>query len=149
MAGIINKPRLEIEIIDETWAEIRATFEIDWNINPIDDLHRIRVEVWGDDSPLRDDRLAAADYETPTFYRLSGHDVFTITGTQRVLRALLDEDKGRGVFPRPRNRRDIDEVYVVGYLQVLSPRTSATGTRLVWTQLGDKSKKSNVISGTF
>lgn len=149
MAGIINQPRLAINIIDDDWAEIRAEFEIDWTANPRDDLHRIQIEVWGNDSPLRDDRLAAADFQTPSFYRLRGRDSFTITGVQQVQRILLDEDKPWGAISRLRRSRDRDEIYVVGFLEVLVPRTSSTGTRLVWTQLGDKSRKSNVVTGRF
>ena len=49
MAILINTPRLEINIIDDMWAEIRAIFDVDWTVNRIDDHHRIVIEILGQD----------------------------------------------------------------------------------------------------
>lgn len=163
MAGFINQPRLEIEIIDDTWAEIRANFDVDWNVPPrADDFHRIVVEVWGEDDGIvggegfigdeedvsdgtfdtqGDDQLL--NFITSSFYPLRGR-VLTVTGIERVQRIKLDEDKGWGIISRLRRRRDRDEIYVVGRLEVLRPRSSSG-----WVQVGDKSKKSNVVTGRF
>ena len=164
MAGFSSQPRLEIELIDDTWAELRTYFEVDWNMAPrIDDFHRIAVEVWGEDKGIAggegfigdrenisdgtfdtqgNDRLF--EFVTSSFYQLSGRPVINVTGIERVQRIRLDEDKGWGLIKRARNRRDVDEIYVIGRMQVIQPRSSSG-----WRQVGSDSERSNVVKGKF
>jgi hypothetical protein len=162
MADIVNQPRLEIPIIDDTWAEIRAYFDIDWNAGaPIDDFHRILVEVYGEDDGIAGgegfvgDREEISDgifdtqgddyllnFPTLQFYPLRGR-ILTVTAIQRVQRNTLDEDKGWGVIKRLRKRRDKDEIYVRGRLEVRN-----TSSFRGWRYLS-QSQKSNVVKERF
>lgn len=54
--GLIKegKPELVIDIVDNDWAAIRATFNIDWSDTRFrDNSHRVLVQVWGEDGGFR------------------------------------------------------------------------------------------------
>ena len=166
MATLINTPRLEIDVIDDTWAEIRASFDVDWNENRVDSLHRVVISIrgrdegaFGGEGPVGDRaRIGSGEFINSsdedyldTMYSMpfnrSGRNPITVTTIQRIQRDALDEDKGWGLIKRKRRKRDKDEVYVQGRLQRIVD--NITTGRPGWRYYGGKSIRSNIVTGRF
>lgn len=140
-----SDPQLEIELVDDTFADLTISQPLDWT-GVENDRGRLLVRVWGEDGGFRgaDDFLDL--YHTAAFSR--GEREFVATA--RLPRSELNEDIGRGAIRRARRRRDKDEIYVKVQAEVegLVCRWDRFGggcrTRFIQFQ---NERKSNVVGG--